>query len=152
MALYELSTRSKSRLEGLDEPLIEVVHYAIKITKVDFGVVEGLRSFETQKKYFEMGVSQTMESKHLIGEAVDLVAYDGSRMSWELPFYFDIAEAMREGAEVMDYPLRWGAAWTCPDIRELDPRLMNQVYIDLRTAAGRKPFIDAPHFEKGKII
>jgi hypothetical protein len=40
------------------------------------------------------------------------MAYIGSRASWELNLYDDIADAMSEAAREVDVPIRWGAAWT----------------------------------------
>ena len=93
---FKLSSRSESRLEGVDPKLIEVVKKAIKLTRVDFGVIEGMRTLETQKKYVEAGKSQTLKSKHLEGRAVDLVAYVGSSISWELNLYDDVADSIKK--------------------------------------------------------
>ena len=43
---YNLSSRSKSRLEGVEEDLVKVVERAIELTEVDFGVIQGLRTME----------------------------------------------------------------------------------------------------------
>jgi len=95
---YKLSKRSLDRLEGVDERLIAVVKSAIHKTKIDFGVICGMRTLEEQRALVEKGASQTMKSKHLEGLAVDLMAYIGSRGSWELNLYDDIADAMAEAA------------------------------------------------------
>ena len=147
--VYRLSSRSISRLGGVDERLVACVHKAITLTGVDFGVSEGLRSTKRQEELVAKGASQTMESKHLTGKAVDLIAYIGSSVSWELNVYDDIADAMALAANDVGIPLRWGAAWHLRDIRAWDgtmETLMNS-YIDLRRSQGRRPFIDAPHFE-----
>ena len=145
---FKLSQRSLDRLKGLDQDLIDVVQRAIDITEIDFGVSEGLRTLERQKELVEKGASQTLKSKHLGGKAVDLVAYIGPRVSWELKVYDDVADAMRQAAKELDVTLRWGAAWhknlTDTDMPSED--LMNE-YIDLRRSQNRRPFIDAPHFE-----
>ena len=146
---YKLSTKSQERLIGVEPELKEIVYEAIKVTKVDFGVIEGLRTEEKQKQLVESGASQTMKSKHLEGRAVDLMAYIGGRGSWELNVYDEIADAMKEAAVKVDVAVRWGAAWTVTDIREWEGTMeeaMNS-YIDTRRAQGRRPFIDAPHFE-----
>ena len=146
---YKLSTRSQERLMGVEPELKEVVYEAIKVTKIDFGVIEGLRTEEKQKQLVESGASQTMKSKHLEGRAVDLMAYVGGRGSWELNVYDEIADAMKEAAVKVDVAVRWGAAWTVTDIREWKGTMeeaMNS-YIDTRRGQGRRPFIDAPHFE-----
>jgi len=146
---YKLSTKSQERLMGVEPELKEIVYEAIKVTKVDFGVIEGLRTEEKQKQLVESGASQTMKSKHLEGRAVDLMAYIGGRGSWELSVYDEIADAMKEAAIKVDVAVRWGAAWTVTDIREWEGTMeeaMNS-YIDTRRGQGRRPFIDAPHFE-----
>lgn len=134
---------------GVEPELKEVVYEAIKVTKIDFGVIEGLRTEEKQKQLVESGASQTMKSKHLEGRAVDLMAYIGGRGSWELNVYDEIADAMKEAAIKVDVAVRWGAAWTVTDIREWEGTMeeaMNS-YVDTRRGQGRRPFIDAPHFE-----
>ena len=134
---------------GVEPELKEVVYEAIKVTKIDFGVIEGLRTEEKQKQLVESGASQTMKSKHLEGRAVDLMAYSGGRGSWELNVYDEIADAMKEAAVKVDVAVRWGAAWTVTDIREWEGTMEDAMnsYIDTRRSEGRRPFIDAPHFE-----
>ena len=97
--MFKLSSRSLGKLEGVNPLLVDTVKRAIELTKVDFGVIFGVRSLETQKKLYESGRSQTMKSKHLIqpdgtAHAIDLMAYDGSDPSWEMAMYDDIADAM----------------------------------------------------------
>ena len=146
---YKLSTRSQERLMGIEPELKEVVYEAIKVTKIDFGVIEGLRTEEKQKQLVESGASQTMKSKHLEGRAVDLMAYIGGRGSWELNVYDEIADAMKEAAVKVEVAVRWGAAWTVTDIREWEGTMEDAMnsYIDTRRSQGRRPFIDATHFE-----
>ena len=147
--MFRLSTRSMSRLEGINSDLITVVTEAIKLTKVDFGVTCGMRTVEEQEKLVASGASQTMKSKHLEGRAVDLVAYVGSSVTWQLNMYDDLADSMAKAAKDLGVPLKWGAAWTVVDISKYEGTMedaMNE-YIDLRRSQGRRPFIDAPHFE-----
>ena len=146
---FSLSERSLGRLEGVKQELYDVVTEAILVTKIDFGVICGLRTAEEQQKLFDSGASQTMKSKHLTGDAVDLMAYVSGRGSWELQVYDEIADAVKQSAHANGVGIRWGAAWNIPDIREWDGTMeeaMNH-YIDTRRAEGRRPFIDAPHFE-----
>ncbi len=146
---YKLSKRSLGKLEGVKPEMIEVVKTAIEFTTVDFGVIQGLRTIEQQRELVAKGASQTMKSKHLTGDAVDLMAYVGSRGSWELSLYDNIADAMKLAAIECDVKLRWGAAWHIDDIREWDGTMQDAMdqYIDLRRSQGRRPFIDGPHFE-----
>lgn len=146
---FNLSERSLSRLEGVNNKLVTVVKSAIEYSKIDFGVTCGLRTIEEQQKLVDSGASQTMKSKHIDGNAVDLVAYIGPRISWELNVYDDIAEAIKTAAMEEDLSIRWGAAWHINDIREWEGTMEEAMnaYVDLRRSEGRRPFIDAPHFE-----
>jgi peptidoglycan L-alanyl-D-glutamate endopeptidase CwlK len=149
---FTLSQRSLDRLEGVHNDMVRVVKKAIDLTKVDFGVICGLRTIEEQKALVDKGASQTMKSKHLDGLAVDLMAYIGGRASWELNLYDDIADAMMEAAKLEDVSVRWGAAWHINNIATCGMTMeqaMNS-YIDARRAEGRRPFIDGPHFELSK--
>ena len=148
--MYKLSQRSLDRMDGIDERLQAVVRHAITATKTDFGVICGMRTLEEQRALVEKGASQTMKSKHLDGHAVDLMAYIGSRASWELNLYDDIADAMAEAAREVDVPIRWGAAWTVSNIAQFHGGTMEDAmnsYIDERRSQNRRPFIDGPHFE-----
>lgn len=147
--MFKLSQRSLDKLEGVKPELVDVVKRAIELTTVDFGVIEGLRTEEQQKALVEKGASQTMKSKHLTGNAVDLMAYVGGRGCWELNVYDEIADAVKTAAIELGTPIRWGAAWTVSDLRDWEgtaEEAMN-AYIDIRRAERRRPFIDAPHFE-----
>jgi len=149
MSDFKLSQRSLDNLENVNPYLVGVVKRAIEITKVDFGVIEGLRTPERQRELVQAGASKTMMSKHLEGKAVDLMAYIGSRASWELNLYDDIADAMKRAAQELQVPIRWGGAWNVSDIRDWEGTMQEAMnhYIDVRRGQGRKPFLDGPHFE-----
>jgi len=146
---FKLSNRSLTKLNGVDERLVEVVKIAIQYTKVDFAVIEGVRTLQRQKELVSSGASQTLNSKHINGLAVDLMAYIGSRASWELNLYDDIADAMKIGAQQIDVPIRWGGAWNVPDIRKWEGTMQDAMdfYVDTRRSQKQRAFIDAPHFE-----
>ena len=147
--MFKLSRRSLDRLEGIDERLQAVAKQAITLTKTDFGVIQGMRTEAQQKELVAKGASQTMKSKHLVGKAIDIMAYVNGRASWELNLYDDLADAIKEAASVVGCPVRWGAAWHIDDIRTWNDTMENAMnsYVDLRRSQGRRPFIDGPHFE-----
>ena len=146
---FTLSQRSLGRLDGVNNKLHSVVTTAIGLTNVDFGVTCGLRTEKEQEDLVARGASKTMKSKHLTGDAVDVVAYIGSRISWELNLYDDIADAFKEASVREGVGIRWGASWHIPDLRDWEGTAEEAMmgYIDLRRSQGRRPFIDAPHFE-----
>ena len=111
MTNYKLSKRSLSRLEGVHEHLVAVVKEAIKITTVDFAVLEGLRSVDRQRILVKQGASKTMRSRHLTGHAVDLGAWVGGGIRWDWPLYHRIADAMKDSADKLCIPIEWGGDW-----------------------------------------
>jgi len=74
--MYKASKRSKENLKGVDSRLVLLVGYALAISKVDFVVVEGLRSTERQKQLYREKKSKcdgvTNISKHQEGKAIDV--------------------------------------------------------------------------------
>ena len=151
---FSLSSRSRGKLEGVHPDMVSVVERAIELTKVDFGVTYGVRTVEEQERLVASGRSQTMKSKHLIQDsgyshAVDVVAYDGPDVVWEINVYDDICDAFKQAAEELGVAIKWGAAWSEGDIRSYSGTAEDAMnaYIDLRRSQGRRPFIDGPHFE-----
>jgi len=149
MARWRFSKRSLQRLEGVKPELVEVTKTALELSRIDFGVTCGLRTVQEQRELVARGASRTMRSKHITGDAVDVVAYIGKRISWELSLYDDIADAFKAAAMEHDVKIRWGAAWNVPDLREWDGTMQDAMdfYIDTRRSQGRRPFIDGPHIE-----
>lgn len=108
---YYLSQRSKQRLVGVHPDLNKVVTRAIKLTTVDFSVLEGLRTLGYQKKLVDIGASTTMNSRHLTGHAVDLGAYAAGKIRWDWPLYYKIAEAMKKASTELSIDIEWGGDW-----------------------------------------
>lgn len=118
---FKLSQRSLDKLQGVDKRLVAVVNRAIELTEVDFGITEGLRTKERQEQLVAEGKSQTLNSKHLRGMAVDVVAYVDGKVSWDKQHYQKIAEAFKQAADELNVSIRWGGNF--------------------------KSFFDGPHFE-----
>lgn len=111
MSKFKLSEKSQNRLEGVHEDLVKVVRRAIEITAVDFTVLEGLRTIERQKELLKQGATQTLNSRHLTGKAVDLGAIIAGKISWEPKIYDRIANAMLQAAAELNVPIVWGGSW-----------------------------------------
>ena len=146
---FKLSQRSIDKMEGVDADLVAVTKRAIELTKIDFGVIYGMRTIQEQENLVAAGKSQTMKSKHLVGRAVDLMAYVDGKGCWELNVYEDLCDAMKEAAKELSVAIKWGAAWSEGDIRTYPGTAEDAMmaYVDLRRGQGRRPFIDRPHFE-----
>ncbi len=122
--MFRLSIKSKEKLRDVHPELCDVVNYAIMISEVDFAVIEGVRSIERQEQLVKAGASQTMNSRHLTGHAVDLAAVVNGEIRWDWPLYDKIADAMKKAAAGLDVKIEWGGDW--------------------------KKFKDGPHFQLSK--
>ena len=110
--MFKFSKRSYERMKGVHPDLIKVAELALKYSTIDFGISEGLRSLETQKLYVKRGVSQTMNSRHLTGHAIDVYAYIGGSARWEWPLYEEINRAFERAADELKIDITWGGDWT----------------------------------------
>lgn len=108
---FSFSRRSEQNLVGVNADLVRVVRRALVISPVDFGVIEGLRTKERQKQMVAQGSSQTMNSRHLTGHAVDVYAYPTPEGSWEWQFYQQISEAFKQAGKELGIPVEWGGNW-----------------------------------------
>jgi peptidoglycan LD-endopeptidase CwlK len=81
-----------------------------------------------------------LNSRHLTGHVVDLVALDGEGQLAQWEDYFRVAAAVQSAAHELEVPVCWAAAGTrsC----NCAPRRQRLDY-----AAGQKPFLDGPQFE-----
>lgn len=108
---FRLSARSDERLQGVHPDLVKIVRRAIALTAVDFGVTEGRRTLERQRELVAQGKSQTLNSRHLTGHAVDVAAYMNGAVSWDMAHYQQIAAAMKAAAKELGLPIVWGGDW-----------------------------------------
>jgi len=121
-----LNKKSIDRLSGVHPDLVAVVKLAIELSDIDFQVIEGVRSKARQEQLVKAGASQTMNSRHLTGHAVDLAALVNDSIRWDWPLYFKIADAMKKAAGQLKIKIVWGGDW--------------------------KTFKDGPHFELSKEV
>lgn len=108
---FQFSSRSEQRLDGVHPDLVRVVRRALQLSEVDFVVTEGRRSTARQAELVKAGASQTMNSRHLTGHAVDLAPYIGGQVRWDWPPFYKLADAMKAAAKELGVPLVWGGDW-----------------------------------------
>lgn len=124
--MYVLGTVSKNNLKGVHPDLVKVVEKSITLTEIDFRVTEGLRSKTRQIELVNKGASKTLNSRHITGHAVDVVALIGGSVRWDWPLYDKIAKAFKQSAKELNIPIVWGGDW--------------------------KTFKDGPHFELDRNV
>lgn len=111
MSGFVFSKRSYESMIGVRPELIAVASRALETTRVDFTVIEGLRTREKQAELIRSGASQTMRSRHLTGHAIDVAAWVDGEIRWDWPLYERIAFVMTEAADGLGIELEWGGNW-----------------------------------------
>lgn len=146
---YKLSSRSLKELQGVKLELVAVVKRAIELTTQDFAVHDGIRTLAEQKELVKKGASQTLKSKHITGDAVDLVPYVNGKLRWEWEPIYKIAEAVRKAAKELNVSITWGGNWYLTDFKDSSdtPEKIVSDYVSQRKKEGKKAFIDGPHFQ-----
>lgn len=143
---FKFGLKSKWRLQGVHPDLVRVAHLAIGRSEVDFAISEGLRSKARQAELYRAGASKTLDSRHLTGHAIDVVALVGGQARWEFDLYQRIAQAFRSAADDAGVVVEWGACWRAINGHTDLPGLVAD-YVTRCRIAGKRPLIDGPHFQ-----
>jgi len=102
----------ESNLQTIKPQLADVVRRAQELAGVRFVVGSGKRAADLQKKAVEWGWSQTNESNHLEGDAVDLWPIDEEgAVVFDEDMQEAIAQAMKQAAEELGVTIGWGGDW-----------------------------------------
>ena len=109
---FKLSQRSLNKMNGVNPKLVEVVKLAITKSPLDFSVSEGLRTVERQKELVAQKKSQTMKSRHIVGEAVDICVLVDGKANWDFENYRKVADVFKECAKELGVRITWGGEWT----------------------------------------
>ena len=109
---FKLSQRSLDKMTNVHPKLVEVVKLAITKSPLDFSISEGLRTVERQKELVAQKKSQTMLSRHIIGEAVDICVLVEGKANWDFENYRKVADIFKECAKELNVKITWGGDWT----------------------------------------
>lgn len=150
---FSLGPNSLKELQGVHPELVKVVHKSVEYTTQDFGVHDGLRTLEEQKRLVASGASKTMNSMHRVqkdgfGHAVDLVPFINGKLRWEWDPIWKIALAVDEAATELGVELVWGAVWDKP--LQAYGGSINLLKEEVEAYKKRHPgsdFLDGPHYQ-----
>ncbi len=109
---YEFSERSISNLQGVHKDLRRVANRALKRSPYDFVITCGRRTIEQQKVLVDTGRSQTLNSRHLSGHALDFAVIVDGVVSWELEYYKAVADVFKAVGDELGVPVEWGGDWS----------------------------------------
>lgn len=114
--MYRWSERSYQNLQGIRPELVSVATLALdrlgRLGGPDFVVTSGVRTQDEQRELVNSGASQTMNSRHLTGHAIDIMAFDRNyNGSWDPELYKEIARAFKTVAGRLGVEIEWGGDW-----------------------------------------
>ncbi|EAA5259346.1 M15 family peptidase [Salmonella enterica subsp. enterica] len=115
MEVFKFSQRSLSRLQGVNQQLVTLANRALELSPIDFGITEGIRTKERQNQLFHEGKSETLNSRHLTGHAIDVMAYPVPEGSWDFSDYELIAAAFTQASKELSIGIEWGGNWKSRD-------------------------------------
>jgi peptidoglycan L-alanyl-D-glutamate endopeptidase CwlK len=98
---YVLGARSRAKLKGVHPDLVRVVELALTYSPHDFTITE-LKA---------AGASQTMNSRHITGHAIDFAVLVAGKVRWDWPLYVPVANAFKRAAKELKVPIVWGGDW-----------------------------------------
>lgn len=108
---FSFGAKSSERLAKVHPDLQRVFNEAIKNSPLDFSITEGLRTKERQKELFSAGKSQTMNSRHLTGKAVDIAVLVDGKITWDFSKYQVVADHIKKVAKELKIDIVWGGDW-----------------------------------------
>lgn len=109
--MNRFSKSSYDKLRGVRPELVAVATLALSYSPLDFTIIEGPRNEERQKQLVKEGKSQTMNSRHLHGAAVDFAVLLNGKITWDFEHYKVVAEAFKRASRDLNVPIVWGGDW-----------------------------------------
>ena len=149
----EAIEQKQDQARGVHLSLVEVVHKALQKSSIDFGVTQGVRDLETQKKLMAAGRSQTLKSLHLpqddgFSHALMSSVILTGRYAGNCRVYDRIADAFKAASEDVGLTLEVGCAWHTHLTNNSKSALeLREDYVALRLSQQRKFFLDGPHYQ-----
>lgn len=116
--MFKFSKTSRGKLVTVKPPLQLLVEEALSYGIIDITVAEGIRTEARQEQLVKEGLSKTMKSKHLTGDAVDIYPYvSGHGMinkadtAFERECWAKLSTCMKIASKLHEIPIEWGGDW-----------------------------------------
>ena len=113
--MNKASRRTKDNLKGVNVKLAMLAGYVLGISKVDFWVNEGLRSTETQQRYFKEGSTKCdgikKKSKHQLGRAIDVYYVGWKRDAEDQQKWKELIDTFKLAGKQLGIKLEFGYDW-----------------------------------------
>lgn len=110
--MFSFGASSKAELKGLHPDLITLCYEALKVSRVDFRILQGMRTREEQIEAFETGHSKIdprigKVGRHQVGCAIDFMVFvDGKFTFNNVNAYAQVRAAFRTASKSLKIPIR----------------------------------------------
>lgn len=121
MSKFKFGKRSARNIATVKYDLQRVLSRALELGVMDFSVICGKRTQAEQDRLYAQGrtepgpiVTWTRNSKHITGDAVDIVPYP---LDWDdHNSFYKLAGIIKSAAVLEDVELKWGGDWNSKDL------------------------------------
>jgi peptidoglycan L-alanyl-D-glutamate endopeptidase CwlK len=118
---FQFGPASLKKLEGVHPDLVRVMKSALQISPYDFKITHGVRTQAEQDALYAQGrtapgkiVTNTKNSRHIGGFAVDIAVLVNGQVSWEMKHYKAVADVVKKVAAHLGVNIAWGGDWKSP--------------------------------------
>lgn len=142
---FKLGKRSQDNYDTLHSDLQKIIDTALKVSQVDFTIIEGHRSVERQKELYDAGKSKidgiSKKGKHNYSPsmAFDFIAavpnrkdlaFDKVHLMYLVGVFTACGELLRRNGEIM-HRVRSGANWDMDGTLVYDQRFLDMPHIEI---------------------
>lgn len=113
--------RSKRNLIGVRPELVRLAEhlpggFVFKGVPYFAVVTDGMRTLAEQEEFVRTGASETLNSRHLTGHAIDISLFrkDTGEYQEGMPVYAAYSKIVFAEAKQLGIKLTWGGSWTSP--------------------------------------
>jgi peptidoglycan L-alanyl-D-glutamate endopeptidase CwlK len=104
--------RTQDNLVGVHPDLVTLWNAAV--LPYPCQVIDGLRTFDEQEQMVKTGASQTLNSRHLTGHAIDFAVWPNgldNDVSWNPSYYIACVRSLKSTAKGLGIHCTFGADW-----------------------------------------
>lgn len=117
--MFKFSKKSLQILSSVKVQLQDLMNEIIKVSKIDIGIIAGIRTAEEQNYIYNSQASKCdgyiNRSKHQDGNAIDFICYKNNKITYNIKYYYYIVGLAEEIARKLNIKINCGIWWSFED-------------------------------------
>lgn len=122
--MFKFSKKSLQILSSVKVQLQDLMNEIIKVSKIDIGIIAGIRTAEEQNYIYNSQASKcdgyVKRSKHQDGLAIDFICYKDNKITYDIKYYYYIVGLAEEIARKLNIKINCGIWWSFEDGRHIE--------------------------------